>query len=72
MNQTKEELDAVDRERLDFMQKNVGNLPSEASSLVGQLSGLREQQKAYISDVGRLQDRRSALTTPACVGKEEF
>jgi polysaccharide chain length determinant protein (PEP-CTERM system associated) len=63
VNQTKEELDAVDRQRLDFMQQNVGTLPSEASSLVGQLSGLREQQKAYISDVGRLQDRRSALTT---------
>jgi protein tyrosine kinase modulator len=63
VNQTKEELDAVDRERLDFMQQNVGTLPSEAASLVGQLSGLREQQKAYISDVGRLQDRRSALTT---------
>lgn len=63
VNQTKEELDAVDRERLDFMQKNLGNLPSEAASLVGQLAGLREQQKAYISEVGRLQDRRSALTS---------
>jgi polysaccharide chain length determinant protein (PEP-CTERM system associated) len=62
VNQTKEELDTVDRDRLDFMQKNVGNLPSEAASLVGQLTGLREQQKAYISEVGRLQDRRSALT----------
>ncbi|HEY5884029.1 MAG TPA: GNVR domain-containing protein [Pyrinomonadaceae bacterium] len=63
VNQTKEELDTVDRERLDFMQKNVGNLPSEAASLVGQLAGLRENQKAYISEVGRLQDRRSALTS---------
>ena len=62
VNQTKEELDLVDKERLDFMQKNVGNLPSEAASLVGQLSGLREQQKAYISEVGRFQDRRSALS----------
>jgi polysaccharide chain length determinant protein (PEP-CTERM system associated) len=62
VNQTKEELDLVDKERLDFMQKNVGNLPSEAASLVGQLTGLREQQKAYISEVGRYQDRRSALS----------
>jgi polysaccharide chain length determinant protein (PEP-CTERM system associated) len=62
VNQTKEELDLVDKARLDFMQKNVGNLPSEAVSLVGQLSGLREQQKAYIAEVGRFQDRRSALT----------
>jgi polysaccharide chain length determinant protein (PEP-CTERM system associated) len=70
VNQTKEELDAVDRERLDFMQKNVGNLPSEAASLVGQLAGLREQQKAYISEVGRLQDRRSALTSQLTLVKK--
>ncbi|HEV7744043.1 MAG TPA: GNVR domain-containing protein [Pyrinomonadaceae bacterium] len=70
VNQTKEELDTVDRERLDFMQKNVGNLPSEAASLVGQLSGLRDQQKAYISEVGRLQDRRSALTSQLALVKK--
>jgi len=70
VNQTKEELDAVDKQRLDFMQQNVGNLPSEAASLVGQLSGLREQQKAYISEVGRLQDRRSALTSQLAVVKK--
>jgi len=61
VSQTKEELDAVDNKRLEFMQQNVGNLPSGSASLVGQLAGLREQQKAYISEVGRYQDRRSAL-----------
>ena len=70
VNQTREELDAVDRQRLDFMQKNVGNLPSEAVSLVGQLSGLREQQKAYITEVGRYQDRRSALTSQLALVKK--
>ena len=70
VNQTKEDLDAVDKERLDFMQKNVGNLPSEAASLVGQLSGLREQQKAYISEVGRLQDRRSAFGSQLAILKK--
>ncbi len=60
--QAKEELDAADLKRLEFMQKNVGNLPSEATTLIGQLGGLREQQKAYITEVGRLQDRRSALS----------
>ena len=70
VNQTKEELDAVDRQRLDFMQQNVGNLPSEAASLVGQLSGLREQQKAYISEVGRYQDRRSALSSQLALVKK--
>ena len=70
VHQTKEELDLVDRERLDFMQKNVGNLPSEAHALVGQLAGLRDQQKAYISEVGRLQDRRSALTSQLALVKK--
>ncbi len=70
VSQAKEELDEVDKQRLDFMQQNVGNLPSEASTLVAQLSGLREQQKAYISDVGRLQDRRSALTTQLALVKK--
>ena len=58
----KEELDAADQKRLEFMQQNVGNLPSEATTLIGQLTGLRDQQKAYITEVGRLQDRRSALS----------
>jgi len=70
VNQTKEELDAVDKSRLDFMQKNVGNLPTEAASLVGQLTGLREQQKAYITETGRLQDRRSALTSQLALVKK--
>ena len=61
--QAKDELDAVDTKRLEFMQQNVGNLPSEAASLIGQLGGLRDQQKAYITEVGRLQDRRSALSS---------
>lgn len=60
--QAKTELDVADQKRLEFMQKNVGNLPSEATALVGQLTGFREQQKAYITEVGRLQDRRSALS----------
>jgi len=63
VNQAKEELNAVDDKRLDFMQKNVGNLPTEATSLVAQLSGLREQQKALITEIGRLKDQSSSLTT---------
>ena len=42
------------------MTGNVGNLPSEATTLVQQLGGLREQQKALMAEVGRLQDRRAA------------
>src|SRR6185369_2018252 len=60
VKQAKEELDRKDKDRLDFMNQNLGSLPSEAQSLISQLSGLREQQKALMAEVGRLQDRRSA------------
>ena len=62
VSQAKDELDAVDKQRGEFLQSNVNVLPSGASSLVGQLTGLREQQKAYIAEIGRYQDRRSALS----------
>src|SRR5260370_33810933 len=68
---TKEELDAIDKRRLDFMQQNVGNLPTEATSLIGQLNGLREQQKALIAEVGRLQDRSSSLSTQLTLIKKQ-
>lgn len=60
VKQAQETLAAVDRQRVDFMSSNVGNLPSEATALFNQLSGLREEQKALIGEVGRLQDRRAA------------
>lgn len=62
VNLAREELAAVDQRRLDFMSSHVGNLPSEATALFNQLSGLREEQKALIAEVGRLQDRRAAAS----------
>jgi polysaccharide chain length determinant protein (PEP-CTERM system associated) len=61
VEQTKAELDAIDARRLTFMQENLPNLPSQGASLLGQLQGLREQQKAQITELGRLQDRRSSV-----------
>jgi polysaccharide chain length determinant protein (PEP-CTERM system associated) len=61
--QTKEELDGIDAKRLKFMQENLLNLPSQNGSLLGQLTGFREQQTALISEIGRLQDRRSSLSS---------
>jgi polysaccharide chain length determinant protein (PEP-CTERM system associated) len=61
VRQAKIDLDQADKQRLDFLLKNVNNLPSQAGSLVGQLGGLRDQQKTYMFEIGRLQDRRSAL-----------
>ena len=63
VQQTKQELDQIDQKRLDFMQANLGTLPSEAESLLSQLTGLRDQEKTLISEIGRLQDRRSGLST---------
>jgi polysaccharide chain length determinant protein (PEP-CTERM system associated) len=70
VNQAREELAAVDKQRLDFMSTHVGNLPSEAESLFNQLSGLREEQKALMSEVGRLQDRRSAAMSQLALMKQ--
>ena len=67
----KEELSAVDKQRLDFMSTHVGNLPSEAESLFNQLSGLREEQKALMSEVGRLQDRRAAAANQLILIKQQ-
>jgi polysaccharide chain length determinant protein (PEP-CTERM system associated) len=69
--QAKDELDAIDKQRLDFMQENHGNLPQEEVSLLGQLGGLREQQKALIAEVGRLQDRRSGLNSQLSIVKKQ-
>jgi polysaccharide chain length determinant protein (PEP-CTERM system associated) len=61
VKQTKDELDAIDDRRLEFMQANLPNLPSSEQSLLGQLNGLREEKTALIMEIGRLQDRRSSL-----------
>jgi polysaccharide chain length determinant protein (PEP-CTERM system associated) len=61
VEQTKGELNEIDGRRLKFMQENLLNLPSQGTSLLGQLTSLRDQQRAQITELGRLQDRRSAL-----------
>lgn len=68
--QAKEELDAVDKQRLEFMQQNLKILPSGSANLVGQLTSLRENQKAYIAEIGRDQDRRSALASQLALVKK--
>ena len=70
VSQAQEELAAIDKRRLEFMSGHVGNLPSEAPGLFNQLTGLREEQKALIAEVGRLQDRRAAATSQVAVLKQ--
>jgi polysaccharide chain length determinant protein (PEP-CTERM system associated) len=52
----KEELDAVDNQRLAYLQQNMNNLPSQSQALVGRLTALHEEQKALIAEQGRLRD----------------
>ena len=63
LKQAKEELDAIDQQRLQFMMQNKEHLPSTSQALVGQLAGLREEQKSLISAIGVLRERRSLLNT---------
>ena len=69
--QTKQELDEIDSRRLKFMQENLGILPSTTGSLLGQLTGLRNQQQTLITEVGRLQDRRAGLAGQLVLMKKQ-
>lgn len=71
VNQAREALAAVDKQRLDFLSAHVGNLPEEDTALFNQLSGLREEQKALMAEIGRLQDRRSAAANQLSLLKEQ-
>src|SRR2546423_4607994 len=46
---SKEELDAIDTQRLNYLQQNMNNLPSQSQALVGRLTALHEEQK----EIGR-------------------
>lgn len=71
VQQARDALTAVDKQRLDFMSSHVGNLPDEDTALFNQLSGLREEQKALMAEIGRLQDRRAAVANQLSLLKEQ-
>src|SRR5437773_6481803 len=60
VRQAKEELDAIDTDRLKYLQQNMNNLPSQSQALVGRLTALHEGQKAIIAELGRLRDLGAA------------
>lgn len=62
IKQAKEELDAIDKKRLEFMTQNLTHLPTGMESLGIQLTGLFEQQKSYVADIGRLRDQQNTLS----------
>ena len=57
---SKEELDAIDTQRLNYLQQNMNNLPSQSQALVGRLTALHEELKALIAEQGRLRDLAAA------------
>jgi polysaccharide chain length determinant protein (PEP-CTERM system associated) len=59
--QLKEELDGIVQRRLEFMRSNLSNLPMGGESLGIQLTGLYENQKALIADIGRMRDAQNTL-----------
>ena len=63
LRQAREELAAVDKQRLDYLRQNLSNLPNSTQALVQRLTGLYEQQKAYVTELGRLRDQRTAVST---------
>ena len=61
VNQEKQKLDEIDRRRLEAMTRNIRSLPSSTQALVGQLSGLRDEQQTRIAEIGRLNDQITSL-----------
>jgi polysaccharide chain length determinant protein (PEP-CTERM system associated) len=58
----KEELDEIAKRRLDFMNQNLSHLPDGQASLGTQLTGLFEQQKSYVAEIGRLRTQQNILS----------
>jgi polysaccharide chain length determinant protein (PEP-CTERM system associated) len=61
VEEQKQKLDEIDRRRLASMQSHMKSLPSQMQALVGQLAGLREEQKARIQEIGRINDQIAFL-----------
>jgi polysaccharide chain length determinant protein (PEP-CTERM system associated) len=61
VNQEKEKIDEIDRRRLQAMQSNIASLPTQTQALIGQLTGLRDEQKTRITEIGRLNDQIASL-----------
>jgi polysaccharide chain length determinant protein (PEP-CTERM system associated) len=65
VKEQKAKLDEIDQRRLRAMQQNLSTLPSQTQALVSRLAGLREEQKARISEIGRINDQIAFLNRAA-------
>ncbi len=70
--QAREALAAVDKQMLDFKNSKLGTLPTEVQPMLNQLTGLREEQKTLMTEIGRLQDQRAAAQTQLAVLKKAY
>lgn len=61
LEEAKKELDAIDGRRLEFMSQNMSSLPQHMQALVGQLNGLREEQKALTTSLDLQRQQRASL-----------
>lgn len=59
--ETKLQLDTLDQRRLEFMRANIEQLPDTGGGLTARLTGLYEQQKGYVVELGRLRDSISSI-----------
>lgn len=72
LNNAKMNLDALEKQRLDIMMKNVETLPESSQGLIAQLDGLRKREETIakeketlITEKGRLNDSIRALNSQA-------
>jgi polysaccharide chain length determinant protein (PEP-CTERM system associated) len=70
--QAREALAAVDKQMLDFKNSKLGTLPNEVQPMLNQLTGLREEQKALMTEIGRLQDQRASAANQLAVLKKAY
>lgn len=72
LNQAKESLDALEKERLNIMTQNVDTLPESSQGLIAQLEGLRQREdtiskekEGLLAEKGRQNDGIRALNSQA-------
>lgn len=70
--QAREALSAVDKQMLDFKNSKLGTLPTEVQPMLNQLTGLREEQKALMAEIGRLQDGRASAINQLAILKKAY
>jgi polysaccharide chain length determinant protein (PEP-CTERM system associated) len=70
LSQAKNNMDALEREKLDIMMRNVETLPESSQGLIAQLEGLRQREatiskdkETLINEKGRIQESIRAMNS---------